>query len=196
MTSGIDTPGGHEHTSSTPPSPAMFGMKRAAEVAGVSVSTIRRNKELLRQHGAVISPDGWQVPITALVASGLMRRQTPPESSTRRTSQTAEAPQVPDNNEAIRRLELEVLELRHRAELAEERQRSAEQRAHDARELADALSETLKIERRMLTAEPSSAGSATNLERDSQSSSQPLPSATHSPAESTAHRSWWRRMLG
>ena len=66
-------------------------MRRAAEVAGVSVSTLRRNKELLRTHGAVISADGWQVPLSALVASGLMRRTTPPESSTAPPQEAQEA---------------------------------------------------------------------------------------------------------
>ena len=75
MTTGQST---GEHTKSTSPE-ATFGMKRAAEVAGVSVSTIRRNRELLREHGAVLDPDGWKVPMSALIASGLMRRTTPPD---------------------------------------------------------------------------------------------------------------------
>lgn len=186
MASDVNTP---EHPAPALPPQATFGMKRAAEVAGVSVSTIRRNKELLRTHGAVISPDGWQVPITALVASGLMRRQTPAEPM-------ESAPQVmktahdSDAQEVIRRLELETMELRHRAELAEERQRSAEQRAQDARELAQALSEALEIERRMLT-----AGTSTPTP-----SSQPQKGADPGPLSSApapdARKSWWRRTFG
>lgn len=147
MTDATPTPEPPEHTDT---SEATFGMKRAAEVAGISVSTIRRNKERLRECGAEISPHGWKVPMSALVVSGLMRRQTPADNNApvedRPNSQNA----IQDL-ERVRDLERELLELRHRAELAEERQRSAEQQVRDAREMAAALAETLKVERRMLT---------------------------------------------
>jgi hypothetical protein len=100
MTSGENT---GEHTPSTPHE-ATFGMKRAAEVAGISVSTIRRNRELLRQHGAVLNADGWQVPMSALIASGLMRRTTPPDQPAS-TPQGAEAPSEDQAQERVRELE-------------------------------------------------------------------------------------------
>lgn len=138
-----------EPSANTPTEQPVFGMKRAAEIAGISVSTIKRHKSQLEECGAVLSPDGWKVPISALVASGLMRSTTPGDTC-------PEAEKGPQNaaqgHSEVRELELQVMELRHRAELAEERQRSAEESARAARELADALNETLKVERRMITA--------------------------------------------
>ena len=56
---------------------AVFSMKQAAEVAGISVSTLRRRREDLIAAGADISPDGWRVPMTALVACGLIAGEGP-----------------------------------------------------------------------------------------------------------------------
>lgn len=139
------TPSEHsEHTAGEQP---VFGMKRAAEIAGISVSTIRRNKSRLEEYGAVISPDGWKVPISALVASGLMKPTTPvpdypePEKGSQNGTQS---------HSEVRELERQVMELKYRAEIAEERQRAAEQRLETTRELANSLMETLQVERRML----------------------------------------------
>lgn len=136
-----------EHSGHTPTEQPVFGMKRAAEVAGISVSTIRRNKSRLEECGAEISPDGWRVPISALVASGLMKSTTPGDNypEPEKVSQIAT-----QGHSEVRQLERQVMELRHRAELAEERQRSAEEQAKSAHELAVTLKEALTVERRML----------------------------------------------
>lgn len=172
MTDATPTPGHPEHTGT---SEVTFGMKRAAEVAGISVSTIRRHKDLLRKHGAIIEPEGWKVPMSALVAADLMRPQTPPEkmpaTEQGSTSKAVSAEQGVD-------VLLELERLRHRAELAEERQRSAEQRAQAAKELADALTETLRVERRMITGKTFSEPAARGAQ-----SSQPLSLP------------WWRRIF-
>lgn len=174
-----------EHSEHTPTEQPVFGMKRAAEVAGVSVSTIRRNRSRLEECGAVISPDGWRVPISALVAAGLMKPTTmaeypEPEKGAQNATQ--------DHSE-VREMERQIMELRHRAELAEERQRSAEESARAARELADALSETLKVERRMITA---SVQPASVLVSNPNS----LPEMPAEQDEQHEHRSsWWQRVL-
>lgn len=147
MTDATPTPEPPEHTGT---SEATFGMKKAAQVAGISVSTIRRNKKRLQECGAEISPDGWKVPISALVASGLMRKQTPPDPDEGKLQSPLDSI---SSVERVRQLERDVLELKYRAELAEERQRSAEHRAQNARELVDALTETLKVERRMISSQ-------------------------------------------
>lgn len=175
-----------EPSENTPAEQPVFGMKRAAEIAGISVSTIKRHKSRLEECGAVISPKGWKVPISALVASGLMKPTTPapdypePEKGAQNATQ---------GHSEVRELERQVMELKHRAELAEERQRSAEEKARAARELAEALSETLTVERRMLTgsAHPVSA----------------LASSTSHLPETLAEReeqhengsSWWQRVF-
>lgn len=138
-----------EHGEHTPVEQPVFGAKRAAEIAGVSVSTIRRNRSRLEACGAEISPEGWKVPISALVASGLMKPTTPVDNHTESEKGAQNGAQ---GHSEVYELERQIMELRHRAELAEERQRSAEESARAARELADALNETLKVERRMITA--------------------------------------------
>lgn len=177
-----------EHSEHTPTEQPVFGMKRAAEVAGVSVSTIRRNRSRLEECGAVISPDGWKVPMSALVASGLMKPTTPvgkypePEKGAQNATQ---------GHSEIHELERQIVELRHRAELAEERQRSAEERAQAARELADALSETLTVERRMLTT------SSRELAADPKQLGV-YPSAQEESRDSAANdkRAKWRKLFG
>lgn len=171
-----------------PPAQAMFGMKRAAEVAGVSVSTLRRNKDLLRQHGATIAADGWQVPMSALIASGLMRRTTPPDApgpTPRAAEPSAGAGDLVDAQERIRELERETLELRYRAEKAEA----------IAQERADAL-EAERMALRMLT-------SGLSAETTPVAPPNPAPAAeevltpTGPAAENNAPRlSWWQRMFG
>lgn len=174
-----------DHSEHTPAEQPVFGAKRAAEIAGVSVSTIRRNRSRLEACGAEISPDGWKVPVSALVASGLMKPTTPvpdyPEPEKGSQNATQSHPEV-------RELERQVMELRHRAELAEERQHSAEQRAEAAQKLADTLADTLNVERRMLTmgADTSESPSAPLISKDL-----PASHTEHTQKQS----SWWRRFF-
>lgn len=51
---------------------AVFTLAEAAQVAGVSTSTIKRRRGDLLKSGAVSTPQGWQVPVAALVAVGLL----------------------------------------------------------------------------------------------------------------------------
>jgi DNA-binding protein H-NS len=165
-------------------------MKRAAEVAGVSVSTIRRNKELLREHGAVLDPDGWKVPMSALIASGLMRRTTPPDQPAP-VHRGAEVPTEALMPERVRELERELLEERHRRELAEERQRAAEAVAH---ERGEAL-EDVRTAMRMLTAGPTTT---TTTAPETAPEAAPGPPESERPAQRHAapRRTWWNRFTG
>lgn len=187
-----------EHGEHTPAEQPVFGAKRAAEIAGVSVSTIRRNRSRLEACGAEISPEGWKVPISALVASGLMKPTTPVDNHTESEKGAQNGAQ---GHSGVRELERQVVELRHRAELAEERQRSAEEKARAARELAEALSETLSVERRMLTAAPGLQG--TDVLLGHAHASEGKQAAPHEHPEGfsgvegmRSKRSWWRRLRG
>lgn len=175
---------------------AVFSMRQAAKVTGVSISTLRRRRAELEDAGAVVTPEGWQVPITALEAVGLMGSGV--------TSEAPKAPETPapravdaatddDVHTRLRELEDEVLEQRHRtelaalrqrAELAEERQRFAEQR------LRDALG-TLEHERRMLMAGPITATTAPETPEPPP----PAPEQT-TPGITTPRPSRWRRWFG
>lgn len=137
---------------------AVFSMKEAANVAGVSVSTLRRRREDLIGAGADISADGWKVPMTALVACGLIAGEGPQreQPSGRPQMQPQETPetsaQLEELSAQVRDLEREVSEWRRRAEVAEAR---AEERgrALDALQVAN---EAERMALRMLTAGTSS----------------------------------------
>lgn len=136
---------------------AVFSMKQAAEVAGISVSTLRRRRTDLIAAGADISPDGWKVPMTALVACGLIAGEGPeaasrPASVTSRPGEShgasGQSGQLDELTAQVHELEREVGEWRRRAEVAEAR---AEERgrALDALRVAN---ETERMALRMLTA--------------------------------------------
>lgn len=121
-------------------------LKQAAEAAGRSVSTLRRKREALAKAGATISPTGWQVPISALIETGLMSNP----------SRVREVPQIASENvsaEPVKPAEMDALcrelaEWKNRALVAEA---VAEERG---RALAD-MRQTMEVERmalRMLTA--------------------------------------------
>lgn len=187
MTPPASTP---DYPSNTP-TQAVFGMRRAAEVAGVSVSTLRRNKELLQAHGAVIAANGWQVPLSALVASGLMRRTTPPETSTAPPQEVQEAGTTQDPGaltqaqERIRELEREALELRFRAEKAEA----------IAQERGSAL-EAERMALRMLTTGPPPAPAEPDPEPTPAPVSPPPAPEQTGPGPEPVRQSWWRRTFG
>lgn len=135
----------------------VFSMKQAAEVAGISVSTLRRRRSDLVAAGAEISPEGWKVPMTALVACGLIPGEGPepiaravptPSRSSEGPQATDQARQLDELTSQVRDLEREVAEWRRRAEVAEAR--AAERgRALDALRIAN---ETERMALRMLTA--------------------------------------------
>lgn len=101
-------------------SPVM-GLAEAARVCGVSVSTIRRKRLELAEHGAAQTAKGWQIPVTALIAVGLMGRTTPPPETP-----SADAPDAPSEAPVTPpvdglREELDVL----RSQLADAERRAA-----------------------------------------------------------------------
>ena len=61
----------------TPPAGVpTLGLAEAAKACGVSVSTLRRKRPELAAHGAAQTATGWRIPVTALIALGLMDRTT------------------------------------------------------------------------------------------------------------------------
>lgn len=57
-----------------------MGLAEAAKACGISVSTLRRKRTDLEAHGAAQTASGWHIPVTALIALGLMERVTAPPS--------------------------------------------------------------------------------------------------------------------
>ena len=137
-------------------SSAVFTMKEAADVAGVSVSTLRRRRAELEEAGATITSSGWQVPMTALIAVGLIHGEgfhaaPPARASTSPAQSSVEAESAARLLERVRELETEVQEWRRRAEVAEARAEER-RRALDALQIAN---ETERMALRMLTGQNS-----------------------------------------
>ena len=192
---------------------AVFSMKQAAEVAGISVSTLRRRRDDLVAAGADISPDGWKVPMTALVACGLIAGEGPqlaerasrPEPRHEDGQRDAEqAQQLEELTAQVRDLEHEVSEWRRRAEVAEAR---AEERGR-ALDALSVANETERMALRMLTAGTSVQAPASRVE---ESRPQGGPVAAEAaprgeqeqavsqqlrPDEHPRRRSWVDRMMG
>lgn len=194
---------------------AVFSMKQAAQVAGISVSTLRRRRTDLIAAGADISPDGWKVPMTALVACGLIAGEGPEATSRPAAAQpqhrknpggSGQSRQLEELTAHVRELEHDVSEWRRRAEVAEAR---AEERgrALDALRVAN---ETERIALRMLTTgtsptiqqPPESTRSAETvtpaLTPQPEAVKQPDPSTQRpSPAPEDPHRKgFFSRVMG
>lgn len=108
----------------TPPSgvPAL-GLAEAAKACGVSVSTLRRKRPELAAYGAAQTATGWRIPVTALIAVGLMGRTTDAHHETRHDAPVQPvmtAPIVTGGGDALA-AELDAL----RGKLAEAEQRAA-----------------------------------------------------------------------
>lgn len=171
---------------------AVFSMKQAAEVAGVSVSTLRRRRDDLVAAGADISPEGWKVPITALVACGLIPGEGPqtPEKPSRLHPRNGDgggdpalAQQLEELTAQVRELEQEIGEWRRRAEVAEAR---AEERgrALDALRVAN---ETERMALRMLTAGTSTPAPLQPTQESTSSAEPAAPTPAPQPSAPVAH---------
>lgn len=117
--------------------PPVMGLAEAAKACGVSVSTVRRKRDELREHGAAETAAGWQIPVTALIAVGLMTR-------------TTEAPASDTPDDALKG---ELDALRHQLAEAQLRAAVAEERAAGAQALVAAherIIETQAMALRML----------------------------------------------
>lgn len=67
-----------EPTSGTTDTPADLGLKEASRVTGVSLSTLRRRRDDLRNAGATQHADGtWSIPIHTLITLGMLDRVGP-----------------------------------------------------------------------------------------------------------------------
>lgn len=106
----------------------VVGLAKAAELCGVSTATIRRKRDTLVTLGATPSSKGWQIPVSALIASGLMPNVTPPEGVT--NVNPAVTPATPHANPNVNPAVTPVSELEDKVEalekaLADTRQRLA-----------------------------------------------------------------------
>ncbi|PQZ85455.1 hypothetical protein CQ018_19720 [Arthrobacter sp. MYb227] len=161
-----------------------MGLAEAAKACGVSVSTIRRRKDILLSAGARITSTGWQIPIPALVSSGLMGGTTPPPDVSV-TPATVSPVGIPDDM-VIQELE----SLRARLVDAERRAAVAEAQAVERERVIQVQATAL----RMLEAgTPAWVAPATSDSPSDTRVSDPLPSPASGavlPSQSRARRLW------
>lgn len=189
----------------------VFTMREAAEVAGVSVSTLRRRREDLVAAGAGITDHGWRVPMTALIGAGLIdgegpRREDPApgavseepaDSKPDEQRDEGRSARVEELLEALRDVERDRDEWRRRAEIAEA---VSEERRHSLDALR-AANESERLALRMLTAGDSPRPRTTAPEQAAGESEQ-RPASEESPQradqepQEPRRRSFWDRMVG
>lgn len=202
-----DPKGHHEMT------PPVFTMREAAEVAGVSVSTLRRRREDLIAAGAGITESGWQVPMTALIGAGLIDGEGPrrEEAAPETVSETKDEPQKDEQRDANRSARVEELlealreterqrdEWRRRAEIAEA---VSEERRHSLDALR-AANESERLALRMLTAgdsprpRPTAPEQAAGKpEREQRPASEESPPRADQGHQEPRRRGFWDKMMG
>ena len=165
------------------PSGPVLNMAEAARACGLSVSTMRRHRDALLAHGATRHDASWVIPVSALVAAGLMPNVTPPDASpgdgvtpvmTRHPDGSLTPPDTPTHQE-VERLREALADAKRRADVAEA---IAAERERIITVQAQAL--------RLLEAGPSPRPPA------------PTPSSSGAPdgapdTASTGRRRWWQR---
>ena len=111
-----------------PPVPPTVSQSRAAELCGVSTTTIRRYRQSGRLEGC--EPDeqsgGWKVPIPSLVAAGLLKRSSPADTV---TAERVEPDKSPHEVTPQTALEARISELEAALAKAEQRAAVAEAQA-------------------------------------------------------------------
>lgn len=189
----------------------VFTMREAAEVAGVSVSTLRRRREDLVAAGAGITGSGWQVPMAALIGAGLIdgegpRREDPaPEAVSEEPSDSkpdeqrdeSRSARVEELLEALRETERQRDEWRRRAEIAEA---VSEERKHSLDALR-AANESERLALRMLTAGDSPRSTAPEQaagesEREQRPVAEEQPQREVRVDQEPRRRGFWDKMMG
>lgn len=125
------------------PRPPVLGLAEAARATGLSVSTVRRRKRDLLSHGATITEQGWQIPVPALIALGMLDRSTPPPDSGRSQPDTSQ--DTPADSAEIARLRELLDQAERRAVQAEQRAAIAEAIAAERDRIIAAKDQTLRI---------------------------------------------------
>ena len=173
----------------------VLSLAEAARACGVSVSTMRRRLPRLTQLGATRHDTSWHIPISALVAEGLMPSVTPPDTPSRDTLTRGMTPpsDTPSDTSLValreqlaeteKRAAVAEAELRGSRALIDEKQRTIEAQAHALR-LLEAPRQVLS---QPATTPPVGPWVPTGEED---------PRTTDPPVHKSRRRSWWGRLWG
>lgn len=179
--SSVKAPNSQVKGVTTPPSGGpTLGLAEAAKACGVSVSTLRRKRPELTAHGAAQTANGWRIPVTALIALGLMDRTTDARHESQHDSPLAPITTAPA--EALKG-ELDAL----RAQLA-----AAEQRAAVAEAVAAERERTIQTQAmalRML--EVSKTPAAPTPPAPTEPAEYPVPAPRSEDPKHAPKRAWW-----
>jgi hypothetical protein len=154
-----------------------LGLAEAAKACGVSVSTLRRKRPELAANGAAQTAAGWRIPITALIALGLMDRTT----DARHESQH-DTPMTPAMTAPVDALTAELDALRTALADAERRAAVAEAVAAER----ERMIQTQAMALRMLEASKTPATPTTTQPAES-----PSPAPSKEDPKHAPKRAWW-----
>jgi hypothetical protein len=158
-----------------------LGLAEAAKACGISVSTLRRKRPELAAHGAAQTANGWRIPVTALIALGLMDRTTDTRHETRH-----DTPMTPTTTAPTDALTAQLDALR--TALAD-----AERRAAVAEAVAVERERTIQTQAmalRML--EASKAPATPTPMAPTEPAESPVPAPSNEDPLDAPKRPWWR----
>lgn len=177
----------------------VLSLAEAARACGLSVSTVRRRLPRLTERGATRHDTSWRIPISALVAEGLMPRVTPPDIPSPDTLTRSTA------HHAGTLSDTSAEDLRAQLVEAEKRAAVAEAELRGARALVDEKQRTIEAQAQALRLlEPPRPATSTptppaDISVQNQGGSSPLATAQDaSPpaAFEPPRRTWWERLRG
>jgi hypothetical protein len=165
----------------TPPAGGpTLGLAEAAKACGVSVSTLRRKRPELEANGAAQTAKGWRIPVTTLIALGLMDRTT----DTRHDSQH-DTPMTPTTTPPSDALIAQLDALR--AALADAEQRAAVAEAVAAER--ERMIQTQAMALRML--EASKAPATPTPTAPTEPIESPMQAPSKEDHKHAPKRAWW-----
>lgn len=173
----------------TPPAGGpTLGLAEAAKACGVSVSTLRRKRPELAANGAAQTANGWRIPVTALIALGLMDRTTDTRHDTRRETPMTPATTAPDDALTARLDALETEREALSAKLADAERRAAVAEAVAAER--ERVIQTQAMALRMLETPKAPA-----LPNPAEPAETARPNIKTDPVRSpdASKRPWWRK---
>lgn len=168
--------------------PPTLGLAEAAKACNVSVSTLRRRKDILVAAGAIVTPKGWLIPIPALVSLGYLGSTTPPGDTSQDTPMAPTSTPPTDDPHATALVELDSL--RSRLADAEQRAAVAEAIATERERVIQAQAATLRMLERGTPDTPPATPHESPSEAPEDTPVTPAVAAPVAPRQGRPRRIW------
>lgn len=171
----------------TAETPADLGLKEASRLTGVSLSTLRRRRDELRNAGATQHADGsWSIPIHTLVALKMLDRVGPARPTSVTPGTRAEVPPGTPTWDQMESLRSQLTQAQQRAAVAEAIAHERGTALEDARRAMRML-ETRTVAPVDTPKDPSDSRVDLKLVPTQTTAEQPPETLVERPL-----RSWWR----